>query len=153
MVMITTTYFSNNVMIRHQVTLARIVRLMDHPRAIVPPDADLIEVHSPSRVILVPDQIIFNINRAFIPHTPQPTKRLIYDRDRGQCAYCGKSINIADATIDHVLPLSQGGSSSWDNLVNCCKVCNQRKGNRTPEEAHIKLLLHPYKPRLCLRPG
>ncbi len=153
MVMISTTYFSNNVMIRHQVTLARIVRLMDHPHAIVPPEADLIEVHSPSKVILVPDQIIFNINRAFIPHLPQPTKRLIYDRDGGYCAYCGKWIDISAATIDHIVPLSRGGLSSWQNLVNCCTTCNQRKGDRTPAEAHMKLLIQPHPPKLRLHPG
>ncbi len=85
----TTTYFSNNVMIRHHARLSRVIGLMDHPRAIVPPDADLIEVHSPSQVILVPDHIIFNINRAFVPRAPLPTKRAIYDRDEGSCAYCG----------------------------------------------------------------
>ena len=68
MVMIfATTYFSNNVMIRHQVTLGRVLTLMDHPRAIIPPDADLLEVRSPNQVHLVPDHIIFNINRAFVP--------------------------------------------------------------------------------------
>ena len=153
MVMITTTtYFANNVMIRHQVTLARVVRLMDHPRAIVPPEADLIEVHSPSQVILVPDQIIFNINRAFIPRTPQPTKRAVYERDAGRCAYCGKWVPITHATVDHILPLSQGGASTWENLVNCCISCNQRKGNRTPEQARMKLLIRPFQPKVRLRP-
>jgi len=153
MVMITsTTYFSNNIMIRHQVKLARVLILMDHPRAIVPPDADLIELRSPSQVFLVPDRIIFNINRAFVPHSPQPTKRLVYARDEGHCAYCGKWIPIADATIDHILPLSLGGRSTWDNLVNCCTHCNQRKGNRTPEQARMQLQFQPFVPKLRTRP-
>jgi len=148
MVMITaTTYFSNNIMIHHQVKLGRVINLIDHPRAIVPPDADLIEVRSSSRIFLVPDRIIFNINRAFVPHTPQPTKRLIYARDQGRCAYCGKLIAISDATIDHILPLSQGGRSTWENLANCCTSCNQRKAGRTPEQAHMKLRIHPYQPK------
>ena len=152
MVLITTTYFSNNVMIRHHARLSRVLVLMDHPHAIIPPDADLIEVHSPSQVILVPDHIIFNLNRAFVPHSPLPTKRAIYNRDEGRCAYCGKVIPISDATVDHVVPLSQGGHSIWENLVNCCIRCNQRKGSRTPEQAHMQLLLHPYQPKLRPRP-
>ena len=83
MVMIfATTYFSNNVMIRHQVTLGRVLTLMDHPRAItIPPEADLLEVRSPNQVYLVPDRIIFNINRAFVPRPPMPTKHGLYERD------------------------------------------------------------------------
>ena len=149
---IATTYFSNNIMIRHQVTLARVVSLMDHPRAIIPPDAGLLEVHSPSQVILVPDQIIFNINRAFVPRPPMPTKQGIYDRDRGRCAYCGKSIPLTAATIDHVQPLSQAGESVWENMVTCCVSCNQRKGSRTPEQARMKLLIRPFTPKVRLRP-
>ncbi len=154
MVMITTTtYFANNVMIRHHARLGRALMLMDHPHAIIPPDADIIEVHSPSQVILVPDHIIFNLNRAFVPHLPQPTKRLIYARDEGRCAYCGKLVAMAGATVDHVLPLSQGGHTTWENLVNCCPRCNQRKGDRTPEQAHMRLLFQPFTPKLRLRPG
>jgi hypothetical protein len=147
-----TTYFSNNVMIRHQVKLTRVFSLMSHPRALIPPDADLLEVRSTSQVFLVPDRIVFNINRAFVPHPPIPTKRLIYERDGGMCAYCGKSIPYSAATVDHVVPLSQGGESTWDNLVNCCSSCNQRKSNRTPEQAHMKLLRRPFQPKVRLRP-
>ncbi len=153
MVMITTTtYISNNDMIRHHARLARAVMLVDHPHAVVPPDADIIEVHSPSQVFLVPDHIIFNLNRAFVPHSPQPTKRAIYTRDEGRCAYCGKVVSISDATIDHIVPSSQGGQSTWDNLVNCCNRCNQHKGNRTPEQAHMQLLFLPLQPKVRLRP-
>jgi hypothetical protein len=149
---IATTYFANNVMIRHPVTIARIMSLMSNPRAIIPTDADLLEVRSPSQVFLVPDRIIFNINRAFVPRPPMPTKRLIYDRDGGTCVYCGKTIPYNAATIDHVVPLYQGGESTWDNLVNCCCSCNQRKGSRTLEQAHMQLLRRPFQPKVRLRP-
>jgi hypothetical protein len=152
MVMITaTTYFANNVMIRHQVSLARAVTLITHARAIVPPDADLLEVRSTSQVVLVPDQIIFNINRAFVPHPPMPSKRGVYARDEGQCAYCGKWMPFTTATLDHVVPQSLGGPSTWENLVNCCARCNQRKGGRTPEQARMKLLVRPFTPKVRLR--
>jgi hypothetical protein len=146
-----TTYFSNNVMIRCQVPLSRAVTLIEHQRAIIPPDAGLIEVRSASRVVLVPDQIIFAINRAFVPRTPQPTKRGVYERDDGRCAYCGKWIPYASATLDHVIPQCWGRISTWENLVNCCAPCNQRKGGRTPEQARMKLLLRPFTPKVRLR--
>ncbi len=153
MVMITTTiYFSNNVMIRHQVTLARAVTLMNHTRAVIPAEAGLLELHSPSQVVLVPDQIVFNINRALIPRMPQPTRRSIYEREKGQCAYCDRWIPFSDATLDHVLPQSMEGETTWENLVNCCLRCNQRKGGRTPEQAGMKLLLRPFAPKVRLRP-
>jgi hypothetical protein len=153
MVMITTTTcFSNQIVIHRQVTLARAISLLDHASAVVPPDADLFEVRSPSQVMLVPDRIIFNINRAFIPRLPQPAKRGVYERDQGLCAYCGRWIPYAAATLDHVVPQALSGPSTWENLVNCCARCNQRKGGRTPEQARMKLLFRPFKPKVRLRP-
>lgn len=147
-----TTYFANNIMIRTRLSLARAVSLITHAGAIVPPDAGLYEVRSPSQVVLVPDQILFNINRAFVPHPPQPTKRGVYERDEGQCAYCGRWIAFSTATLDHILPQSLGGQSTWENLVTCCVKCNQRKGGRTPEQARMKLLFRPLTPKVRLRP-
>ncbi|HZB46452.1 MAG TPA: HNH endonuclease, partial [Pyrinomonadaceae bacterium] len=49
----------------------------------------------------------------------------------------------SELTLDHVLPRSRGGESTWDNLVACCKRCNHRKGSRTPEEAHMHLVRRP----------
>ena len=149
---IATTYFSNNVMIHRQVSLARAISLMDHTRAVIPPDAELLELHSPSQVVLVPDQIVFNINKALVPRMPQPTKRGVYERENGRCAYCGREIPFSDATLDHVTPQSLGGETTWDNLVNCCLRCNQRKGGRTPEQARMKLLFRPFTPKVRLRP-
>ena len=149
---IATTYFSNNVMIHRQVSLARAISLMDHTRAVIPPDAELLELHSPSQVVLVPDQIVFNINKALVPRLPQPTKRSVYERENGRCAYCGKWIPFSDATLDHITPQSLGGETTWDNLVNCCLRCNQRKGGRTPEQARMKLLFRPFTPKVRLRP-
>jgi hypothetical protein len=148
-----TIYFSNNIMVQSQVSLARAVTLVAHQAAIIPADADLFEVRSPSQVVLVPDQILFNVDRAFIPRTPQPTKRAVYERDSGQCAYCGKWIPCSSATLDHILPQSMGGPSTWENLTTCCVKCNQRKGGRTPEQARMKLRFHPFTPKVRLRPG
>jgi len=147
-----TTYFTNNIVIHCQVSLARAVALMDHANAIIPLDADLLEVRSPGQVMLVPVEIIFSVDKAFIPHVPLPTKAGIYRRDRGVCAYCGRSISFEDASMDHVLPQSLGGPAAWDNLVNACRRCNEKKANRTPEQAGMPLRFRPFTPKVRLRP-
>jgi 5-methylcytosine-specific restriction endonuclease McrA len=66
-------------------------------------------------------------------------------RDNFHCQYCGTNKNL---TLDHLLPRSRGGETSWLNLVTACSRCNSRKGDRTPEEAGLKLLCRPTKPSL-----
>jgi 5-methylcytosine-specific restriction endonuclease McrA len=68
-------------------------------------------------------------------------------RDAHQCQYCGRRPPVRDLNIDHVLPRSRGGADSWENLVTACRVCNLRKGWRTPEEAMMRLLRTPGPPR------
>lgn len=64
----------------------------------------------------------------------------IYIRDRYRCQYCGDQKTAKDLTLDHMLPRAQGGATTPQNLVAACKKCNQRKGNRTPEQARMPLL-------------
>ena len=79
---------------------------------------------------------------------PGITKRKLYRRDRGLCAYCGDRITENDAEAEHIIPNSRGGKYTWMNLVISCRPCNQRKGNRTPETANMSLLYAPYMPSL-----
>lgn len=69
----------------------------------------------------------------------------IYKRDRYTCQYCGKQ-GMQDLTIDHILPRSRGGVSSWSNCVLACWECNAKKADRTPSEAGLKLRVTPIKP-------
>ena len=72
-------------------------------------------------------------------------KRLrIYMRDKFRCQYCGEKKGIAELTLDHILPRSRGGDNLPVNVVTACIACNNRKGNRTPEEARMPLLYVPY---------
>ncbi|MCS6824151.1 MAG: HNH endonuclease [Cytophagaceae bacterium] len=71
------------------------------------------------------------------------SRQNIFKRDNYQCQYCGAT---TDLTLDHVLPRSRGGLTSWDNLVTACKQCNSRKGDYTPEEAQMPLRRKPFKP-------
>jgi 5-methylcytosine-specific restriction endonuclease McrA len=74
-------------------------------------------------------------------------RRNIFARDQNQCQYCGHRFATSELSLDHVHPRSQGGLSTWDNLVCACTRCNARKGGRTPEQAHMKLIRRPVRPK------
>jgi 5-methylcytosine-specific restriction endonuclease McrA len=74
-------------------------------------------------------------------------RRNIYARDSNRCQYCGKKFPTTELSLDHVKPKSQGGRSSWENIVCCCLKCNVKKGGRTPEQAHMHLITKPIKPK------
>ena len=79
-----------------------------------------------------------------IPHqTRALSRKNILLRDRNTCQYCAIVLPAGELTLDHVLPRSRGGSSSWENLVACCHGCNRRKGNMLPHEAGMKLAKEP----------
>jgi 5-methylcytosine-specific restriction endonuclease McrA len=67
----------------------------------------------------------------------------ILARDRYRCQYCGRRGTAFDLTLDHILPKSRGGRTVAENLATACWPCNNRKGNRTPEEARMPLLTNP----------
>jgi len=64
----------------------------------------------------------------------------IYMRDKYRCQYCGARKSVNDLTLDHILPRSRGGDNSPVNIVTACVTCNNRKSNRTPDEARMPLL-------------
>ena len=74
-------------------------------------------------------------------------RRNIYARDQNKCQYCGKVFCTRELTIDHVTPRVQGGDNSWENLVCACLRCNTRKGGRTPDQAHMRLIRSPIRPK------
>jgi len=71
----------------------------------------------------------------------------IYARDDHSCQYCGKVFPTAELTFDHVVPIAKGGRKTWENIVTACWRCNNKKSGRTPEEAGMKLMKKPVKPR------
>jgi 5-methylcytosine-specific restriction endonuclease McrA len=73
-------------------------------------------------------------------------RRNIFARDQNHCQYCGSHFSTSELSLDHILPRSQGGLSTWENLVCCCVRCNSRKGGRTPTQAHMKLVRRAAKP-------
>jgi 5-methylcytosine-specific restriction endonuclease McrA len=101
------------------------------------------EVHSATASMKIPSVIRLLAYR----HIPQQTRALsrknILLRDRNTCQFCGHIFPAGDLTLDHVMPRSRGGHSTWENLVACCYACNNRKGDRTPEEAGLRLQRRP----------
>lgn len=77
-------------------------------------------------------------------HKVRLRRRNVFKRDGYVCQYCGRVTR--DLTLDHVVPRSRGGGSTWENLVSACRPCNHQKANRTPEEAGMKLQHKPGKP-------
>jgi 5-methylcytosine-specific restriction endonuclease McrA len=74
-------------------------------------------------------------------------RRNIFARDHNQCQYCGKKYPTTELSLDHIVPRSQGGMSTWENIVCACINCNVKKGGRTPKQAHMTLIRKPEKPK------
>ena len=100
-------------------------------------------VHSSRQSIKLPS-VIRLLEYRRIPHqTRALSRKNILMRDRYTCQYCLKSTPSGVLTLDHVVPRSRSGETTWENLVACCHHCNNKKGNRTPEEAGMKLARAP----------
>jgi 5-methylcytosine-specific restriction endonuclease McrA len=82
----------------------------------------------------------------WIPRKTRFNRSGVFRRDKNMCMYCGKTFRLADLTIDHIVPQSKGGKSNWHNCVASCFYCNNKKKNRTPEEARMPLLVQPVIP-------
>ena len=84
-------------------------------------------------------------------HLPRAKVRFsrlnIYARDNDTCQYCSKQLPRSDLNLDHVNPRTQGGKTTWENVVCSCVPCNLKKGGRTPEQAGMRLLKKPVRPR------
>jgi 5-methylcytosine-specific restriction endonuclease McrA len=77
----------------------------------------------------------------------------IYARDKGKCQYCGAKVKKSEYQNEHVVPRAQGGKTCWENIVVACLRCNQLKRDRTPEQAGMKLITRPVKPRSLPQSG
>ncbi len=102
-------------------------------------------IHSASYTFPLPSVI----RLAYMIKRPRPERKLtrleVFNRDHYTCQYCGKETR--QLTIDHVIPRHQGGEHIWENVVSACIACNRRKAGRTPQEAGMRLVHYPTKPR------
>ncbi len=101
-------------------------------------------VHGPVRV---PTVLVLARFDKVPKRRPKFCAKAIWERDGGICQYTGRKLKPSEGNIDHVVPVSRGGKSTWDNCVLADKKVNSRKGSRLPEEAGLQLLRRPFTPR------
>jgi 5-methylcytosine-specific restriction endonuclease McrA len=106
---------------------------------------ELLEIRTVSRSFAYPS-VIRLAHYKHIPYKGVLLNRAnLFRRDRGQCQYCGSTKQL---TIDHVIPRSKGGKTSWTNLVTACNRCNVFKGDKTLEQVGMLLRTEPFVPSL-----
>ena len=110
------------------------------------PDDDELAVNAVSLRICVPEVITLTKYDRLPTGDVALSRRNIHRRDKFTCQYCGTQPGGEELTIDHVLPRSRGGETTWTNCVLACLECNKRKADRTPAEARMKLMKRPTKP-------
>lgn len=129
----------------HVCSVKRAVGLLMHDVAERVEDADTV-LRTPNSTFAVPSVVRLKryVKR---PHRQRVAfnRRNVFRRDEHKCQYCARRGN--DLTLDHVMPRSRGGPTSWENVVACCRTCNAKKRDRTPEEANMALGRRPYAPR------
>lgn len=104
-------------------------------------------VHTIDRAVRIPRVIVLQIYDR-LPRTKiRFSRHNIYMRDGNTCQYCGRELARTELNLDHVVPRSQGGRTTWENVVCCCVDCNLAKGARTPAQAGVRLLKPPQRPR------
>jgi 5-methylcytosine-specific restriction endonuclease McrA len=104
-------------------------------------------VTTPSRRILIPHVVqLLSFDR--MPRQEVKFSRgNIYLRDQNRCQYCGRRFPSSELSLDHVVPVSRGGKSHWENVVCACLPCNVKKGNKLLTECHMQLIRLPHRPR------
>lgn len=114
------------------------------------PSADDESIGTPRGAICVPRVLLLNefsrVPRAVL----RLSRRHVYMRDEYTCQYCGRRPGVKELNLDHVLPRSRGGRSTWENLVTSCRQCNLKKGRSMPEEADMQLRKRPLRPSWSL---
>ena len=99
------------------------------------------------RVIKIPKVIVLIAFDRMPRRHVRFSRHNIYARDSNTCQYCGRQFSRSELNLDHVIPRSLGGTSTWENIVCSCLSCNRRKGGRTPQEAGLRLLRPARRPK------
>ncbi len=102
------------------------------------------------RAIRVPRVILLQFYDRLPNRDVRLSRENIYLRDKNTCQYCKKKFKRSDLNLDHVIPISQGGKTTWDNVVCSCLPCNNKKGGRTPVQARMSLNKIPKEPKYSI---
>ena len=106
------------------------------------------KIHSPRAAIQVP-HVIRLVNYVHVPRSAVKfSRRNVLVRDQYTCQYCEQDFPTSLLTLDHVMPLSRGGKTTWENVVTACKKCNNKKGNQRLYEAQMQLKRQPKTPSI-----
>lgn len=104
-------------------------------------------IGTPSGAIRVPRVIVLSVFDRVPKRHVRYSRANVFTRDKFTCQYCGERPHHSNLNLDHVIPRSLGGRTSWENVVCSCVECNRRKGGRTPEQARLPLSRQPARPR------
>lgn len=111
-----------------------------------------VNARSGRRTILEVNSIIATVGHTANPgntrhdYVPPLNNQTLFRRDAYVCLYCGQRFAARELSRDHIRPFSQGGRDVWTNVVTACRVCNNLKASRTPEQAHMQLIAVPFTP-------
>lgn len=103
-------------------------------------------LRTPTSQLLLPRIVRLNLYDKVPKSTVRFNRKNLFARDSYACQYCGQRKPTTQLSLDHVVPRSQGGKTTWENVVCSCMQCNSRKGGRTPYQASMKLLSVPIRP-------
>jgi 5-methylcytosine-specific restriction endonuclease McrA len=104
-------------------------------------------VRTPGGLVRVPHVIVLSRFAKVPKRRPKFSARALWTRDNSRCQYTGQSLQPHEGNIDHILPRSRGGKTSWENCVLASRDVNSRKGDRLPEEVGLRLLRSPVAPK------
>ena len=105
------------------------------------------EISSPSFSMRMPAVARLLSSKGTVKRSVKFSRVNVFSRDGFRCQYCGDKKSMRELNYDHVIPRTMGGKTVWENIVTSCYSCNSRKRNRTPEQAGMRLLRHPIKPK------
>jgi 5-methylcytosine-specific restriction endonuclease McrA len=105
------------------------------------------DLRSPSMTMKMPAVVRLTKTPSGIKRSVKFSRLNVFTRDGFRCQYCGSPKRLGELSYDHVVPRHCGGRTTWENIVSCCYPCNHRKANRTPEQASMRLLRAPVRPK------
>lgn len=105
-------------------------------------------IKSPSRSMRAPAVVLFKNSKSnkYIKNSVRFSRKNVWLRDEGMCQYCERHIPYASFTLDHVIPKTAGGKTTWDNVVTSCYTCNQKKANKHLKDTGFVLRTTPKRP-------